>query len=157
MFAELRMQVWAVKPYCHGCFPLELLLCIPTKWNQTINSGFRMMVFVATQIGRPTDKGHSVMSVVGSISQLWQSSHSQRMLSLELLSEHIVCSSLTSAVCSKLCCRRTGTCFWTNYSIGWPSCLWVVYTRFGSQAIIKGCFHSSLYFEHCRLNFTASH
>jgi hypothetical protein len=55
------------------------------------------LFFVATQLRNPTDKDHSVMYVVGSICQFCQSSHSQRMLSFELLLEHRVCSRVAAS------------------------------------------------------------
>ena len=47
-----------------GCLPLELLVCIPTKWNQTINSGFRMMVFYS-HTNRETNRQGSQCHVCG--------------------------------------------------------------------------------------------
>ena len=93
-----------------------------------------------------------VKSCLLCVCKYWQSNHSQRILSFELLFWALYVGPDSLAVAFKSWCRGTDTGVGARALNHMPSHVcWFAYASFGSQAIPKGYFHSSSFWAPCFL------
>jgi hypothetical protein len=100
MFADLYMQVLAVKPSSKNTF-IRCVFVRNVSWNLNQSTvAFKSCFVVGTQVQRPTD-GHRVLSVVVIYMPVLAVKPFKKILLFELLLEQRVCSNLTSTVVFK--------------------------------------------------------
>ena len=156
MFADLCMQVLAVKPSSKNTF-IRVVFVHLVSWNLTINSGIQFVVSVCMHRDFCTRAIRSVAETCLQMTRICKFC-SQAILKDTFIRVVTWAKSLFKHdIYSGFQIVGVGAQTHVYGPIDQlPSHVcWFVYARLGSQTILKEYFHSSCYFEHCMLDLTA--